>query len=196
MDLNELVRTITQEVLKQMNGAPEKECVVILENRDCDSVTRVLEHIGDDVDVFFSDDDLGGKNPARYILPVLSCSRMADLAAGRASEPASEEILTLLLSGVKVEVFEFEYKSYTATAPGALYSLYESYEKTLDAFGVKEFSRRQTGTMMLRKKLVTEKDVIHAKENGASELRIPQDANITPLAVESALEQNIQFMKF
>ncbi len=195
MDLNELVRTITQEVLKQINKESEKECVMILENRECNLVNPVLEHMGEEADVLFLNDDSGNKKVSRYILPFLSCGRMADIAVGKTSEPIVEEILRLLLSGVQIEAFEYEYKSYSDTAPMALYNMYESYEEKLATFGLIPFTRKQKNGVRLRKSLITEKDVIQALEKGVSELLVPLNANITPLAVESAREQNVKLLK-
>lgn len=194
MDLNELVATITREVIRQMGKKTEKECVMILENQDCTLVPRILEHIGD-VDLLFFGDDPGTRTPVRYILPQLSCTNMADLAAGRALEPVAEEVLRLLLSGTKVEIFEFEYRSYAETAPGPLYSLYESYEATLSTFGLKEFIKKQPVIQRFKKAVVTEKDIIQANNKGVLELRIPENANITPLAAECAKELNVKLLK-
>lgn len=193
MDLNELVRTITREVIKQMGR--EKECVMILGNRECESIGPVLAHLGDDVEVLFIGDDPGSRTLSRYILPSLCCGSMADLAVGRASGAVISEVLRLLLSGNQVEVFEFQYRSYFDTAPATLYSLYKSYEETLKTYGLKEFDGKQPETVRVDKGLVTEKDVIRAHESGASVLRVPVNANITHLAADSARDLGVKLIK-
>lgn len=197
MDLNELVRTITQEVLKQINNdkQAEKECVMVLDNRDSNLVVTVEEQLGENIEVLFLDDEPGGRKPARYVLPSVSCSMMADLAAGKASGYAAQETLRLLLSGAEVEALDFEYKSYGDTAPGPLFSLYENYEKTLESYGLKKFVKKQPDTVRLRKDLVTENDVIQAQENGASVLWVPSKANVTALALECAKNLNVDILK-
>lgn len=197
MDLNELVRTITQEVLKQINKdkEAEKECVMVLDNRDSNLVVTVEEQLGENIEVLFLDDETGGRKPARYVLPNVSCTMMADLAAGKAAGYAAQETLRLLLSGEEVLALDFEYKSYADTAPGPLFSLYENYEKTLESYGLKKFVKKQPDTVRLRKDLVTENDVIQAQESGASVLWVPSKANITALALECAKNLNVDILK-
>ncbi|MCP3923243.1 MAG: hypothetical protein GY714_11725 [Desulfobacterales bacterium] len=194
MDLNEIIRTITQEVLKNINGEKEKDCVFVLENRGCDLVFPVLEYLGDEVEILFLDDDLGSKKPSRYVLPTLSCGRMADIALGRTSEPLVEKVVKLLLSGVKVETLEFEYKSYLKTAPESLYKLYESYEESLAAFGLTMIEEK-TESLKVKKGLITEKDIVKAVQDGVLALEVSKKAIITPLAVEIAREKNVKLLK-
>lgn len=131
----------------------------------------------------------------RYILPFLSCNDMADLAQGKASGIFMSEVLRLLLAGKEVEVMEFEYRSYSETAPVALYGLYQSYEKTLAAYGLKECGRKQPDAVRFREDLLTAADVNKARENGALTLMIPLSAKVTPLAAEAARNLNINILK-
>ncbi len=193
MELNELIRTITQEVLKNINGQAEKEWVLILENRECPLVQPVLTYLGD-IDILFMDDDPVDKKPVRYILPNLSCKRMADIALGRTSDPVADKVLKLLLSGFKVETLDFEYKSYRESAPESLYKLYESYEDTLAGFGLGLINSRKDSSRLI-KGLVTEKDIIRAQQDGILSLKVSKKAIITPLAVECARERNIKLLK-
>ena len=195
MDVQELVQTIVREVLKQLRGGPEKPCVMVLDARDEALAAKVEECLGEDVEVLYFGKDAGGRTPARYVLPFLSCGGMAELAGGRAVGPVLSETLRLLLAGIEVDVLEFEYKAYRETAPGPLYGLYETYEATLASFGLKEFRRRQPGTLRLGVDLVTERTVLQAREQGASVLRVPMTAKVTPLAAETARELNINILK-
>ncbi|MEA1967682.1 MAG: hypothetical protein U9N77_05640 [Thermodesulfobacteriota bacterium] len=201
MEIEELVQTIVSQVLKQLNRTPEqeqvmeKECIMILEKKGNVKNEPVLNYLGDSVEVFYVDNEPPRERPMRYILPFLSCSGMAALAKGMAVEPVTEKVLSLFLAGRCVEVFEFEYKLFSQTAPDALYRLYESHEESLAAFGLKAVEVEENYTMRLRKKVVTEKDIIQAMEHGVAVLRIPADASITSLAVESAGTYDIQLLK-
>ena len=195
MDVSELARAITQEVLRQLRTESRSECAMVLGPRDAQLAITVKECVGEETEVLFAGDDTGGRTPARYILPFLSCCAMAALASGAASEPMPAQVLQLLLSGVQVEILEFEYRAYSETAPEALYSLYESCEKTLATYGLVELRRPQPDTVRVRDRLVTEKTVSQAGRNGASVLLVPQTALVTPLAAEAAGNLNITILK-
>ena len=195
MDVEKLVQTIVNKVLMQLNNEDKQDRIMILGDRDEVKNEPVLKYFGDNVKISYVGNESVQDKPLRYILPFLSCSGMAALATGRAFDLLSEKILELLLSGRCVEVFEFEYKSFNQTAPDALYKLYESYEESLAAFGLKSVEVENNDTMRLRKKVVTEKDVMQARENGVAVLRVPSDASITALAVESAAGYKIQLLK-
>lgn len=204
MEVSELVRTVVREVLEQLGELREdrgsrkpavKACVMVLAERDEQAAAKVLEHVGDEAELVFFGEDAGSLVPGRYIVPRLTCGDMAELAAGRASGPVPAEILRLLLCGTEVETLEFEYRSYSGTAPGPLYRLYETYEKTLAAYGLTGFKRAQPDTVRIREDLVTAKDVDRAHENGASVLMVPVTAKITPLAVEAAESRHIAILK-
>ncbi len=216
MELNELVRKIVSEVLEQHKARgsltacgpdwnPVKDtrpCIMVLGEKDAHLVPRIQEHLGEDTEVCFFSDSMdpaanrGAKaKPGRYILPYLSCSDMADLASGKASGVFMSEVLRLLLSGTEVEILDFAYRSYSETAPVALYALYETYEKTLAGYGLKACKRKQPDTIRFRDSLVTATDVSKARENGASTLIIPLTAKITPLAAEAARNLNINILK-
>ena len=195
MDVHELVRAVAQVVLKQIREEAEKTCVMVLGTRDWDLAARVRKYLGEEAEVLFLGEDVGNRTPARHILPFLSCDAMAELAGGRASGRLLSEALRLLLTGTEVEVLDFEYRAYRETAPGPLYSLYESYEKTLATYGMKEFRRKQPGTVRVWENLVTEQTVIQAQEKGASVLWVPVTAKVTPLAADAARSLNINILK-
>lgn len=201
MDINRLVETIAREVLKQINtnssheDESRGECVIVLSTGTAELEAMVREYIGDKADICFLNDDPGTDRPCRHILPELTCKMMADLAYGRASGTVDSQILKLLLSGVEIETLEFEYKKYLKTAPGPMIEMYESYEKRLESFGLKKFSKQIADTVRLSKRLVTESDIIEAENNGASTLLIPLNANVTPLAQDMAKEMNVKLLK-
>ena len=195
MDVTELVRTVVQEVLKHLQGEAEKKGVMILAERDIFLSAKIHECLGDEVELCYFGDETQGRTFCRYILPELSCADMADLATGRASGPVMAEVQRLLLLGVEVEGLRFGYKAYSETAPAALYRLYESYEKTLAGFGLKTFQPEQAAVVRLREILVTEKMIFDVQKQGASTLMVLVTARITPLAVETAQDLNINIQK-
>jgi len=195
MDLNELAQIITREILRNIKQETKKDCVMVLGKRSSELLDICKKKLGETAEIIFSDDSAEDITPVRYIVPSISCSSMAELAAGMAPNSFTQEILRLLLDGNQVETFEFEYKCFTETAPESLYSLYETYEKTLAGYGLKQFEEILPDTLRIRKNLVTEKDVFMAQEKGASVIFIPEKANITPLAADSARDLNVRLLK-
>jgi hypothetical protein len=120
---------------------------------------------------------------------------MAELAVGCAGGKETEELLRLLLSGKRVEVLEFEYKRYAATAPDSLYRLYAAYEKQLAAYGLGECASGREEACRVREGLITEKHVLRAKADGGSVLRVARTAIITPLAADTARDLQLEIVK-
>lgn len=199
MDMAELVRTIVQEVLERTEAARAKACVRVLAPRDealAERVrTLVAPYYEDGADLLFLGEEDHGRRPVRHILPVLSCSDMAALAVGRAASACMEEVLGLLLRGVEVEVLEFSYRAYVDTAPGPLYELYATHERTLAGYGLRAFRPRLPEKVMVREKLITAAMVEHAGAEGRRTMVIPAGASITPLAAEKAEELNMRIVK-
>ena len=199
MDMAELVRTVVQEVLARTENFRAKACVRVLAPRDEALAERVGALIAPfyegGADILFLGEDAGGRMPERHILPVLSCSDMADLAVGRASSPCMEEVLGLLLRGVKVEILEFSYRAWADTAPGPLYELYAAHEKTLAGYGLRAFRPWVPEKAMVREKLITAAMVEKAGAEGRRTLVIPAAASVTPLASEKAEELHMRIMK-
>lgn len=196
MDVDALIRSIAEEVMKQLQQQQvQKPCVMVLANRELSLVSKVESCLEEAADLYFLGEDMGDRTPCRYILPSLCPGGMADLARGSASTKTLAEVLRVLLLGKEVEVLEFEYRKYGETAPGPLLSMYESYEKTLAGFGLREFSFKRPDTTRVRESLVTEKIVEQAADSGASTLAVPTDALITPLAAEAAKNLSVNILK-
>lgn len=199
MDMAELVRTIVQEVLERTEAARAKACVKVLAPREEALERRMAALISpfyaEGADMFFQGEGTGGRTPVRYVLPELSCSDMADLAAGKASSPLMEEVLGLLLSGIAVEVAEFSYRAFAETAPGPLYERYVAYEKVLAGYGLRAFRPWVPEKAMVREKLITAAMVEKAGVEGRRALVVPAGASITPLAAEKAEELHISIVK-
>ncbi|MBO4313523.1 MAG: hypothetical protein J5838_04450 [Desulfovibrio sp.] len=185
-----MIQTVVREVLKRLQPSHGNGCVLVLGKRDPAVEDRVRSLLasssGAAPDIVFSGECCSGHAPDRVILPKLSCSAMADLAAGRASEPCSAEVLGRLLCGEKVEVLEMEYRTYASTAPAALYKLYASYENTLKSYGLVLFQPKRQESVSTRARLITAADVEKAAGEGANCIDAPSGAIITPLAAEKA----------
>ena len=190
MDMSELVSAVVKEVLERMESRKELPCVWVLAKREPaleEKVRPLVEpYFPEGVELVFFGEDLGGRTPARHILPYLCCSSMADLAVGRVSSRTLETVLTLLLKGISVEVLQFGYRDYADTAPGALYDLYVGYEKTLASYGLKEFKAKLPESVRVREKLITAAMVEKYGLEGYRTMVVPADATVTPLAAETA----------
>lgn len=195
MDVNELVRTIAQEVIKQLQDQQDRKCILVLAERDAISAAKLQEFAGPDLDVLYCGDGTADRQISRYILPFLSCNDMADLAHGRASGMYMEEVLKLLLAGIEVEVLDYGHRRYSETAPGPLFLLYEKYVETLIGYGLKPFQHKQPEYIRCWETLVTEQAVQNVKQQGAAVLQTLAAAQVTPLAAEAAKELNISIQK-
>lgn len=186
----ELIRRIVEQVLEQLAPVQGAACVCVLAERDealAQALTPlVASHFGSGTKLMFRGESGCGAVPAAFLLPELSCSDMADLAAGRAASPVMRDVLSLLLKGTGVGVVRFAYRDYAQSAPGPLYDLYAGYEKTLAGFGLKEFKAKKPENRRLRDRLVTAAMVEEAAADGARSLEIPERAVLTPLAAERA----------
>lgn len=203
MDLNRLVELISKEVLKELqkdtkNNGPldnKNKTVYVLALSGSIDESDLLDKIGKDFEVLYFGDDLEGRSITLHLIPKLTIETMADLAQGNSSDEISSKILRLLLSGIFVEVLDYEYRSYEDSAPHSLYQLYENQEKTLKSFGLKPFEKREPKTKSIKKELICENDIIMAGNKGIKTLMVSKGANITPLAVETAKDMNIEFIK-
>lgn len=195
MAIDDLVQTIVQEVLKQLQKVPDRQQILLLARQDDVAVAPLLQHLEQSNRVVFWDPTNDIIAPVRTIIPFLSCSQMADLALGRTTGPLLKKALDLLLRGKIVEVFDFEYLQFSKTAPQRLYQLYASYEEILRGFGLQRFATENQNIGQFSRRLVTERDVIEAHQQGISVLRISSDAQLTPLALDCARERGIQLQK-
>ena len=187
MDLEALVKAITAEVFKQVNGE-ETPSVLIIGDRTCKKCQAAEKLLGKNVAVLYPDENPGAGESLRRIVPYLSIRHMAEMAAGKAEGPLMEIVLQALLAGQPVEVMEFEYRRHADTAPEGLMRLFEGQEEALASFGLTAMDLMKRDMIRIRKPLVTDADVAEANQRGARELLLPVDAQVTPLAVESARE--------
>ncbi len=186
----ELIQTVVREVLRRLQDPVPEVCVLVLAERDSATEEKVRALLapfyGAAPALVFSGECCAGRAPERVILPFLSCSDMADLAAGRASGAHAAEALAHMLRGGKVEVLEFEYRGFAQTAPTSLYKLYASYENTLKSYGLTQFQPKRPENFKVHSALITAADVEKAAGEGARTMDAPAGAIITPLAAETA----------
>lgn len=195
MEIDDLVRTITAKVLKQMQISATRECCMVLSRRTPLLTDRIQQIVGDSLEIAYLGEEREDQTICRYILPSLSCNHMADLAIGRAEGMYVKEVMSLLLQGTEVEVLDFDYKDFSETASGPLYRLYESYQEKLESFGLVSFRQMKPESIRYWKELVTEKTITDTEQRGASMLVVSRTSNVTPLAQETAKELNITIQK-
>ena len=192
MTIEEVVRQVVEEVVARLNP-PTKDRVVILAKPDDENVAELRRQLGDEVEVGVGVDITSA---SRVIIPCLSCTQMADLAAGRATNYRFQQVLTRLLGGQTVEVFEFEYQRFSQSAPETLFNLYETYRQTLSSFGVVDY---EPGTKasgpLFNKAVVTEEDILAAHKQGVRTLALAATTLVTPLARDCAKARGILLEK-
>ncbi|MGX8719085.1 MAG: hypothetical protein ACQGQP_08290, partial [Desulfovibrio sp.] len=90
-----MIQAVVHEVLKRLQPSQSTSCVLVLGPRDAAVEDRVRSLLapchGAAPDIVFSGECCSGHAPDRIILPRLTCTAMADLAAGRASDPCAAE---------------------------------------------------------------------------------------------------------
>lgn len=138
--------------------------------------------------------EISGEAPALHIIPELSCSDMADLAAGKASCLNMQRVLDLLLAGKPVRTLGFAFRVHADTAPLALLRLYEGYAATLASYGLTELPA-PAAEATLRDMLVTAEHMTQVAAQGATVVRVPHQAVVTPLAAQVAAEQQLTILK-
>lgn len=171
-------------------------CACVLAERSCENLNKLQQCLGVSSSfIFYEESAHVNAENFHFILPLLTCNDMADLAAGKATNIFAQKTLELLLNGKQVEVLEYEYKNYSNSAPDALYALYEGYEKTLSAYGLAPYKPKKAATLLLREQLVTEHMVLQAQANGVKNISVPAGAIVTALACDTAKELNINIFK-
>lgn len=201
MEQDKLVELILAEVLKRLvrpQTAPARPLVRIYAWRSLELASRILPLLqawhGPDVALVFNGEKQEGELAGR-LLPLLSCTDMADLAAGQAHSETAHAILQELLLGHRVDVLDYEYLSHADTAPSALYAVYRACEDKLASYGLVRFKIRQPETRHCQDGLITAGHVEQAAEAGVRSLIVATTAKITPLAAESADRLGIQLVR-
>ena len=137
-----------------------------------------------------------GPRPDFYVIPELSCSEMVDLAQGRASLIWPwPRCWTFFWRATPCAPLGFAYRAHEATAPEALWRLYQGYEAALASYGLTELPPAAPEALLSRRELVAAAHVTEAVRQGARVLRVPRRAVVTPLAREAAAEQHLTILQ-
>lgn len=192
-----LTRSVVSSVLEQL-GQPRRPVALLLcltsDARAKDvagEVEQRLAQAGTPMRVCW---DMPAEAPSLYVVPEISCSDMADLAAGKASSLNMHQILDLLLAGKAVCTLGYAFRQHAHTAPLALLRQYENYVATLVGYGLKELSALSADATS-REVLVTAEQVLALASSGTTTLRVPYHALITPLAEQLAAEHHLTILK-
>lgn len=192
MTIEQVVRDVVAEVLKRLEPL-NNDRVVILAKADDENVAALQQQLGVPAEVGIGTDVTSA---SRVIIPLLNCTQMADLAAGRATNYRIQQVLTRLLRGKSVEVYEFEYQRYSTTAPAELYDVYKAYQQTLRGFGLVDFvGKGKYPDPLFDKAVATEEDILVAHKQGLRTLKLAATTLVTPLARDCAKAHGILLEK-
>ncbi len=195
MEIEQLIKTITRQVLESLDAEASRENLLVFGNRDDTFGEPIAALVNSPYRVFFLDDDLENRTIDRHILPQLTINQMGDLSQGMARGRIAGQVLGTVLKGKTVEVVEYAYTRFRETAPPALVALYDAQKQILQGFGIKPFEAADTRALRLDKQVVTQRDVQAAMERKIKVLKVPQKACITLLAAEAARENSIEILK-
>ena len=95
----------------------------------------------------------------------------------------------------RVEVVELEYVKFRDTAPPRLFSLYESYWRTLRGFGLATFRDAVEPAEQKGKRVLTERDVLGAYGSGVPRIEVTASCRVTPLARERAGRLGVEIIR-
>lgn len=211
MKVDNLVRIIAQEVLKQIKESKEyssiikKKNILILDDRtekDYKDYEDII--IGGANIEFFDEFQCNNLDSYDYILvPCLSNRDLSSIALGLEQSKISSTIIEGILRGKKIIIFEkgIEYRKFEATANAAFFNVFREYEEKLCGFGI-EIMARECISMIIEnlgskdkfeskdsikkltidKKVITEKDIYDIYNNGCKTIYLSKESIITPLA--------------
>lgn len=144
-DMEQLIETVTQQVLASLGAAPMQNAadqgkyrLLLLAKPG----TPVPEELTEDAVIFELEDYETHRNILRYdrvLVGNLSVTQLADIAQGRIGDSVSCAVIYALLSGVEVQLLERapEHRKFAGRANPSLYGVLEGYVRTLQIFGVK-----------------------------------------------------------
>ena len=198
MEKDKLVELVVAEVLKRM-AAPEQSKVRVYEWRSLELTNRLLPLVqawhGRDVQLVYNGEDGQDTAFVARILPFLSCTDMADIAAGTAHSETAGLVLQALLRGERIEVVDFEYLSHANSAPTALFAVYRKYEERLASYGLVRFREKMPETVRCQDNLILATALEEAAAAGVRTLIVANSAKITPLAAEAAARLGIAMVR-
>jgi len=190
MDIELLVTRLAQSILKELQ-AEKRETIVLFTGKNQKLPEGLTELIGPQPRVLHESDPYQSKQVDRYILPCLYIDQMVDLALGKGGSKLMYAVRQVLLTGKTVEVFQWEYEKYMHSAPQSMLDLYAAYRKELEGFGLTDCAQEAT-PVRFGKNVLTEADILQAREQGSIQLTVAASCRVTPLARETARNLDIR----
>jgi len=191
MELELLVTRLTHAILKELQ-AEQQETVLLFSGSEQKLPEGLSALIDQKARVVHVEEQYQTDQVNRFILPCLHIDQMVDLAIGKGGSKLMYAVRQVLLSGRKVEVYEWEYLRYLDTAPRAMLDLYEGYRKQLEGFGLTDCTSNRKQPVRFDRNVLTEADILQAREHGTLQLAIAERCRVTPLALETARNLGIR----
>jgi hypothetical protein len=195
MDIEALVATITRAVLQEIEGGSAEPKILVFARKEEELPERLCRFLAGKAWALYSGGEPENANIERFILPHLYIDQMVDLALGKGGSRLMYGVRATLLRGCRVEVCELEHRAFCKSAPAGLYSLYESYWRTLRGFGLVEFRESAGSSEPARRRLITEKDIVALHASGTGRLEVESGCRVTPLAKERAGQLGVEIVK-
>lgn len=191
MDLEILIAQVTRNILQELRSTAQQETLVLFARKEQSLPEGLAEIFGTKSRVLYGEDNWNVEDVERFILPCLYLDQMVDLAHGKGGSKLMYAVRQVLLTGRKVEVYQFEYKKYLNTAPKNLLTLYEGYRKQLEGFGLIDCITKRTKAVRIEKSVLTQSDILKAKAESVQHLELSAGCRVTPLAYEVAADLGI-----
>jgi hypothetical protein len=193
MDIELLVTRLAQAILRELEV--EKCETVLLFATMAQKLPEGLSALIDrKARVLHVDESYQPEQVDRFILPCLHIDQMVDLAIGRGGSKLIYGVRQVLLSGRKVEVYEWEYLRYQETVPRPMLDLYTGYRKQLETFGLTDCTSSKKTSVRFDGNVLTEADILQARQQGAMQFDIAARCRVTPLAIETARNIGIRII--
>lgn len=192
MDIETLVARLTRTIVQELQAEQQRKTVVLFIKCGQPLPEGLADLLDTTTRVLYADDTWQPENVDRFILPCLHLDQMVDLALGKGGSRLMYAVRQVLLAGREVEVYQYEYRKYLETAPLQLINLYEDYRKQLRGFGLIECIRHRKNGLRIGKKVLTESDILKARDQGDQQLLLSAGCRVTPLAAETARNLGIK----
>lgn len=158
MNIEEIIRKITLEVLKQMEYGKMAPKKVLMPSEQAFNIGEGFETV-----VMTAEDDVENavQNSEVIVISKLTIDEMIEISLGQRKSIVSQMIITGLLMGKEVVVLSegLEYRKYMTSASKPLYELYKSYEVKIAEFGAVIIEEENLLGALTNKCANAEKDV-------------------------------------
>lgn len=144
MELEELIKIITDEVIKKLKDNTKKDKrkkILVLEPLDSNEYCQLVEEYNKDPYEFYPLDSTD-KNVESYdfvLVPKLDNRELVNLSLGIPCGIREKVIIDCILKDKKVYIFGegLEYRKYSKTSNKIFYKMYQEYENRIVNFGLK-----------------------------------------------------------